>query len=344
MLRRLAARALMQEESRRRLKGTGESSARQRVTGGNSAPMTPQLSPEERFIKWMRIDPCVKRAHQLVLGKETEIARRRDQLRALPSRANVRLTPDQLLGRARAEIYCESFEGPLMPGLDYLGDGVCAAPEFCSWILPPPPPPAPPPALVSPSSTSSSASPPLPPPSYILSCHLVATSPTYNPLSNSSHPHTAIDTFLKAGAAQDGLAARTMQVHLVHDSPLVTAPISTYRGVTLHRLAAPIKVGSTLLPAIDARWEAYGQALRAVRPADDACIFMIDFSDVRPLRNPAQLCVDRPDALMVSSDTCRREREQGRGRVRGTRHVRGVFCAVGERARECGTAVKRRSH
>ena len=303
--RRLAARSLMQDEPRRRQKGTGEA----------SAPSPPQPTPQEKFVRWMRDDPCVSRAHQLVLGKEAEIARRRDELSALPSRARVQLTQSQLLGRARAEIYCESFEGPLMPGLDFLGDGVCAAPEFCSWILPPPPPP-PLPSLPSLHSAQPPPPPPPTPPSYILSCHLVATSPTYNPLSNSSHPHTAIDTFLKAGAAVEGIAAGTMQVHLVHDSPLVPASISTYRGVTLHRLEAPIRVGSTLLPAIDARWEAYGQALREARPADDACIFMIDFSDVRPLRNPAQLCLDRPDALMVSSDTCRRW-----ARVVGARRV-----------------------
>mmetsp|Transcript_32685 Transcript_32685/g.96171 ORF Transcript_32685/g.96171 Transcript_32685/m.96171 type:complete len:88 (-) Transcript_32685:573-836(-) len=34
---------------------------------------------------------------------------------------------------------------------------------------------------------------------------------------------------------------------------------------------------------------------------------MIDFGDVRPLRDPTPLCVEHPDALMVSSDTCRRD-------------------------------------
>ena len=132
----------------------------------------------------------------------------------------------------------------------------------------------------------------------------------------------------------------------MHDSPLVLGQISRYRGVVLHRrvaiaahcpigcrvstavkrraalcvttlayahlrIASPVRVGNTLLPAIDARWEAYGSVLQNVRPAEDACVFMIDFGDVRPLRDPTPLCVEHPDALMVSSDTCRRNARTG---------------------------------
>ena len=185
-------------------------------------------SAAEKFVRWMNGDPCTHRAHQLVLGREAEILRRHDELSKQPSGANVPLRPDQLWGRARAEAYCASFDGPLLPGLDFLGEGPCVAPEFCSWILPRRP------ALpLLPSSPGPSTRASRPPPSYILSCHLTATSPTYNPLSNGSHPHAAIDKFLRARAVLDGLAAGTMQVRAAWDAPCRMALLCTFAGTEL---------------------------------------------------------------------------------------------------------------
>jgi len=70
-------------------------------------------------------------------------------------------------------------------------------------------------------------------------------------------------------------------------------------------------VRNTLLPAIDARWEAYGQILRYAQPQDETCVFMVDLGDVRPLRDPGELCVRHPEALFVSSDICRKDSSKG---------------------------------
>ncbi|KAL1526171.1 hypothetical protein AB1Y20_014899 [Prymnesium parvum] len=187
--------------------------------------------PALRFARWAKDYPCVLRAHQLVLSREASILRRHEELSARRPNSSVKMTSAQLLGRALVEAYCGSFDGPLLPGLDFFDKSICVAPTFCSWVLPPVPPHG---VRLVP-----------PPLSYILSCHLVATSPTYNPLSSKAHPHAAVDVFLQASAARQGIAAGTMQDG---NSPSLLLPPSLH---PLH--PAPMRLAGTSHPRLAAR-------------------------------------------------------------------------------------------
>ena len=117
----------------------------------------------------------------------------------------------RLVGRRRVEQYCAAFTDPPLPGLDLVVAKPELPPEFCSWVAP------------APSAGRATR------PSLIMSTFLVATSPTYNAMSNRTRPQDAIDTFMKSSAASRAMRSSSLQVHVVHDSPLVEVHTSHTR-------------------------------------------------------------------------------------------------------------------
>ena len=116
-----------------------------------------------------------------------------------------------------------------------------------------------------------------------------------------------VDQFLKSAAAMYGLGNNTLRVHVIHEAP--GPRLQRYRGVYLHRLQRHINYSAAELPmpAHDARWEAIQAVIDEELPhpiADSACVFSIDFLDVRILGDARSLCVSNPTALHASSDIC----------------------------------------
>ena len=176
---------------------------------------------------------------------------------------------------------------------------------WCEWLgidhyrpapQPPPPPTQAMPARAIPVATT--------PSSFILGIHLVNAPGAYRPLQSTSDPQEALAKFSESATADTGLNEGWLQVHLLHDSTELAPRIETRTGAVLHRLPSPIRVGNASLPATDARWAAYGHFLRTERPPSSACVFMVDISDVRLLRDPSGLCRAHPNALFVGGDIC----------------------------------------
>jgi hypothetical protein len=107
-----------------------------------------------------------------------------------------------------------------------------------------------------------------------------------------------VDDFLVASWTRKLLLNKQLVVRLIHDA--VDLPWHfTHRGVEVHRVAP------SPLPAHDARWDAQLRVLRAHPPAADACVFAVDFYDVRLVGDLPALCAHHAaDTLYVASDMC----------------------------------------
>ena len=194
---------------------------------------------------------------------------------------------------------------------------------FCAWLSPPP------------DSGSRSArlsrlrkrrsSEQHSPPALILAAHLTQTATHYFPLrGRAALLHSGVDRFVTAPAVAAGLRNGTLRIHVVHDSPAVSGPLSMYRGVALHRMQSVGVAGrDAVLPAQDARWALFGKLLEELRPDPRTCVFLVDFSDVSLLRSALdRLCASveaeapndgavsakaeelAPSTLFVGSDMC----------------------------------------
>ena len=204
-------------------------------------------------------------------------------------------------------------DAPLRPLRDYLQQSL----SFCDWIISAPEPSLPATAAVSLRTTAQAASAaavaaPLPP-AHLLAVHLTATHTRYHPhrrvlpYKRAFAVKGAVDRFLSsagmpgrvaehaARTINHGLGNGSLQLHLLHDSAdaELQAQTTIYRGVHLYR-APPVVAGTSLLPAHDARWHLYAPLLRSIAETDaSACVFLVDFSDVRPIRDVSATGIQR---------------------------------------------------
>jgi len=138
----------------------------------------------------------------------------------------------------------------------------------------------------------------------VLAAHLVRVrSPhagQFLPCTNHSNAIQAkIDGFLQhssfaARAIKDG----SLRMVIVHD--VANLSLTSWANVSLvhyqqrHQSIAPN----------DARWEAFGAAIRTLRVRRRTCVFAIDFGDVAPIRDLRELCAFQGDAIFAGSDNC----------------------------------------
>ena len=173
-------------------------------------------------------------------------------------------------------------------------DSIVGNQTFCSWIRPAP-------RLAADQQAQTRV------PALIIGAFFTRTNTTYNPIKHDRKKlDRAIQRVMMHPLIADGIHDGSLQVHVVHDSRH-HALMSDVLGVKLHFIDPPIHLQHNYfrLPAHDARWEAYAQVLQSERPSPDACILLIDLTDVQPLRHPASLCASyAPDALFIGSDIC----------------------------------------
>ncbi len=123
---------------------------------------------------------------------------------------------------------------------------------------------------------------------------------------------SAVDNFLHAAAARKLISSGQLEVHLVHNvAGEPPGSVEDFRGVKLHHIASMPTYNSMPhatarpIPAQDARWDAYLQVLGSIDLPQTACVFAVDFSDVRVLNDLRQLCASHaPETLFVSTDLC----------------------------------------
>lgn len=105
-----------------------------------------------------------------------------------------------------------------------------------------------------------------------------------------------IDTFFKYSPyAARSVADGSLKIVIVHDVPSLN--VTSHANVSLHQVRPQMSLAPN-----DARWEAYGNALRSLALPLHTCVFVIDFGDVHPTRDVRELCHTYRNALFAASD------------------------------------------
>ena len=154
-------------------------------------------------------------------------------------------------------------------------------------------------------------------PTILLAAHLLG-SRTAHKGSYGMHAarRTPLRTVLDQLLDESLVPPSQLRLHVLYDTaqdvPSSLAYPSVYAGYSsepsMHRSARLHHVRGSPLPGLPPnalRWVAYQQeVISAVDIRDDDCVFAIDLSDVRLLRNPASLCAAQPQRLHVATDDC----------------------------------------
>ena len=146
------------------------------------------------------------------------------------------------------------------------------------------------------------------PSSVLLAAHLIAqpnprggtfARPNAKPRRNLEQH---VNMFLSGSPATvAALAEGTLRMFVVHDIP--SKATTRYRNITLLRLAESMRLPR--IPANDARWSAFVHAWPTLGIAPKACVFTIDWPDVKVATGEVHhACAAHPAAIFVGSDIC----------------------------------------